>query len=94
MRAVRSTFSIAIAIGLLAGPTVGITAQEEEASSPTPDPMRAAWVTGTCPWSGTQVGSPTVTDEIGVITSYGERWEGFFPCDMSASRLIGTGRAI
>jgi hypothetical protein len=58
------------------------------------DPMRAAWVTGTCPYSGTRVGSPTVTVEDGVTKTYGEHWKDFRPCDMSDPRLIGTGTNI
>jgi hypothetical protein len=76
------------------GPSVGAPASSSLEPTSTPDPMRAAWVTGTCPYSGTQAGSPTVSVEDGVTMSYGEAWKDFRPCDMSDPRLIGTGRSI
>jgi hypothetical protein len=53
-----------------------------------PDPLRAAWVTGTVS-GGTQVGSPEVTIEEGVTRSYPFHWRDMRMV-MSDERLSGT----
>jgi hypothetical protein len=74
MNARRCAIGTAIAIALLVGTAVAVTAQEESAASNT-DPVGAAWVTGTLSGVcsapvGEPVGSPEVTVEEGVTRTY------------------------
>ena len=71
-------------------PSVGAPASASPSPSASPDPMGAAWVTGTLGGgTGSQVGSPEVTVEEGVTRSYPYHWQDFAQMRVSDPRLGG-----
>jgi hypothetical protein len=87
--------TLAVAGGLLftapePGDTPSVGAPASASPSASPDPMGAAWVTGTLgSGTGGQVGSPEVTVEEGVTRSYPYHWQDFAQMRMSDPRLSG-----
>jgi len=80
VRAIKTTTIFILAVGLLAGSAVGVTAQEE-------DPAGAAYFTGTIGES-TVVGEPTEGVVDGVLEVRGLEREG--PIETTDPRLTGS----
>jgi S-formylglutathione hydrolase FrmB len=92
MNGSRSIIATAVALGLLAGTAVWVTAQEEDVAA-NPDPLGDAWVTGTVSGgTGGQVESSEVTGQEGLTPSR-FHWQDM-RIVMSDPRLSGVISAI
>jgi hypothetical protein len=74
MRSIRTSALGLVTLALVGGTGVAAIAQSGSSPDAVPDPMAAAYVTGTVTFDGVNLAEPTTTNDDGVVRRRGESW--------------------